>query len=186
MVAETINSSSDLTAATDQAAVDAAAAGAAKPKRVSNTARAASVKTPAKKPSSPTATSAVPSIGSEFPSAASAIERGVSAPWTAAFGIGTMFSGNTLDEVANMTDEQFKTFNETLLKGYEELVSFQKDSLNAVMKSQAILVKGNEEISKDLFALTQASIDETVSLAKAFAGCKTLQDVIDVQRQGCE
>jgi phasin family protein len=69
------------------------------------------------------------------------------------------------------------------IKGYEEVVSFGQESVDAVMKSNAIMVKGVQDINAVLFGLAQASIEDGVAATQKFFGCKTVADVMDAQAE---
>ena len=68
-------------------------------------------------------------------------------------------------------------------RGYEDVVSYGKDSVDAVMKSNALFVKGFKDINQALFGLAQASLDDSAAATKKILGCKTVTDVIDVQTE---
>ena len=56
---------------------------------------------------------------------------------------------------------------------------YGKVSVDAVMKSNALFVKGFQEINQAFFGLTQASLDNSVAATKKILGCKTVTEVID-------
>ena len=68
-------------------------------------------------------------------------------------------------------------------KGYEDVVGYGKDSVDAVMKSNALFVKGFQDINQALFGLAQASLDNSVAATKKILGCKTVTDGIDAQTE---
>lgn len=79
-----------------------------------------------------------------------------------------------------MTNAKNKTAAEAL-KGYEEAVSYGKEAVDAVMKSNAIFVKGVQDINTALFGLAQANLEDSVAATQKIFDCKTVADVIDVQ-----
>ncbi len=81
-----------------------------------------------------------------------------------------------------MSNAKNKTATEAI-KGYEEAVSFGKESVDAVMKSNAILVKGVQDINTVLFGLAQASFDNSVAATQKIFGCKTVADAMDAQAE---
>jgi len=85
------------------------------------------------------------------------------------------------EEVVTMAEDNLKSLNQTFLKGFEDLIALQKQNLDALMTAQQTLAEGNNEISKEIMSLTQGSIDDSMAYVKAYADCKTLQDVLDVQ-----
>ena len=66
-------------------------------------------------------------------------------------------------------------------KGYEDAVAYGKANVDAVMKSNAIFVKGVQEFNKVLFGLAQASMEDSVAASKQFLGCTTVQDAVEIQ-----
>ena len=66
-------------------------------------------------------------------------------------------------------------------QGYEEVVAFGKDNVEAVMESSAILAKGAQEFNKAWFDLAQVSVDQNVAATKALLGCKTVKELAEVQ-----
>ena len=68
-----------------------------------------------------------------------------------------------------------------VLKSYEDAVVFGKDGLDAVVKANAVFVKGVQDINAALFNLAQTSLEENAANAKKIFACKTVEDVIAVQ-----
>lgn len=66
-------------------------------------------------------------------------------------------------------------------KGYEDVVSYGKDSVDAVMKSNAIFVKGVQDINSAIFGLAQATLEDSVTATQKILGCKSAKDVMDAQ-----
>ena len=67
------------------------------------------------------------------------------------------------------------------IKGYEQAVAFGKENVDAVMKSNAILAKGIQDINTVLFDLAQTALQDSVAAAENLFGCKTVADVMDTQ-----
>ena len=66
-------------------------------------------------------------------------------------------------------------------QGYEDVVSFGKDNVDAVMEFSTILAKGVQEFNKVWFDLAQASVDKNAAASKALLGCKSAKDLAQVQ-----
>jgi len=66
-------------------------------------------------------------------------------------------------------------------KGYEQAVAYGKENVDAVMKSNAIFVKGLQDINTVLFGLAQTSLEDSVAATQKLFGCKTVADVMDTQ-----
>ena len=67
------------------------------------------------------------------------------------------------------------------VKGYEQVVAYGKENVDAVMKSNAIFVKGLQDINTVLFGLTQASLEDSVAATQKIFDCKAVADVIGAQ-----
>ena len=79
----------------------------------------------------------------------------------------------TIETAVNAGTEAFK--------GYEDAIAYGKANVDAVMKSNAIFVKGVQDLNKVLFGLAQESIEDSVAASKKFLGCKTVHDVVETQ-----
>ena len=66
-------------------------------------------------------------------------------------------------------------------RGYEQAVAYGKENVNVVMKSNAIFVKGLQDINTVLFGLAQTSLEDSVAATQKLFGCKTVADVMDTQ-----
>lgn len=66
-------------------------------------------------------------------------------------------------------------------KSYEDIVSFQKDNLDAVVKSSDILVKGLQEMNKAIMGLAKASMEESVATTKKLMACKDPKEAFALQ-----
>ncbi len=88
------------------------------------------------------------------------------------------------DKALSMSKEQVqaavKASNQAI-KGYEDLVQFNKDTMDVMVKSSTILVQGVQDLSKSWLGLAQESIQEQMAASKALMGAKTLKEVIDLQ-----
>ncbi len=67
------------------------------------------------------------------------------------------------------------------IKGYEQAVAYGQESVDAVMKSNAIFVKGLQDINTVLFGLAQTSLEDSVAATQKLFDCKTVADVIGAQ-----
>jgi len=85
------------------------------------------------------------------------------------------------EQALGLTREQVAKANSAFMKGYEDAQGFGKENVDAFVQASTIFAKGAEQISKQMMALTQSSMQSSVSTAKAMLGCKTLRDVIDLQ-----
>ena len=67
------------------------------------------------------------------------------------------------------------------MKTSEDMMSFGQGNLEAAMKTAQIFATGLQDISKQVAASTQASIEDSVATMKAIAGVKSVKEVIDLQ-----
>jgi phasin family protein len=79
-----------------------------------------------------------------------------------------------------MTNSKNKAATDAI-KGYEQAVAYGKENVDAVMKSNAIFVKGLQDINTVLFGLAQTSLEDSVAATQKLFGCKTVADVMDTQ-----
>lgn len=68
-----------------------------------------------------------------------------------------------------------------MLKNYETLMQFNKDSLDAFVQSGTKLANGFEQIAKESFSFAGKSFETAIEAGQALAACKTPADVIQLQ-----
>lgn len=85
------------------------------------------------------------------------------------------------EQTVAATKEQVEKASAQLLKGYEEYTAFNKATVDALVKSSTIAVKGAEDINKELVAFAQASFDKSVAAGRAFLSAKSINEVVELQ-----
>jgi len=66
-------------------------------------------------------------------------------------------------------------------KNYEEVVAFNKDNLDAVMKANAVFVKGLQDLNKEFFSMAQASLESNADVARKVFNCKSVEELVTLQ-----
>ena len=79
------------------------------------------------------------------------------------------------------TQAKVKEGMEKAMKTAEELVAFGQGNVEAVVKSSQIWASGMQDLSKQIAASAQASLDETLSTFKALTSVRSLKDAVDLQ-----
>ncbi|NQU61978.1 MAG: phasin family protein [Rhodospirillales bacterium] len=74
-----------------------------------------------------------------------------------------------------------KTAEAVFTAGQENMEFAFKETIEAVMKSNAIFVQGVQDINTVIFGLAQAALEDSVAATKTIMGCKTPKDLIEVQ-----
>lgn len=67
-----------------------------------------------------------------------------------------------------------------IFKSYEDLLQFNKETLEALIYSANIFVRGVQDLSHSVVALAQTSLEDSVAAGKALAGAKTFREVVDL------
>lgn len=68
-----------------------------------------------------------------------------------------------------------------MFKNYEDVVSYNKENVDAFVEANNIMVKGVQDINKVLFSMAQKNMEETVSLTQKIFGCKSMEDMVKLQ-----
>lgn len=87
------------------------------------------------------------------------------------------------EQTANVAKEQVEKASAQFLKGYEDLQTFSKDNVDALIQSSSIAVRGAEDLSKELTAYAQASFDKTITTGKAVLTAGSLKELVDLQTE---
>ena len=67
------------------------------------------------------------------------------------------------------------------MKTAEEFVTFGQGNVEALVKSSQVVASGMQDITKQLAAAMQASLDETMTTFRAMAGVRSIKEAIDLQ-----
>jgi phasin family protein len=79
--------------------------------------------------------------------------------------------------------EAVKDGFEKAAKGYEQFVTFSKDTAEAVMKSANAAGKGFETFNSEVFAYARKSVEDSVSASKAIMAAKSVDEAIQLQTE---
>ncbi len=79
------------------------------------------------------------------------------------------------------TQVKMKEGMEKAMKTAEELVTFGQGNMEAFVKSGQIWAAGMQDISKQVAATAQASLEQTLSTFRAMTGVKSLKDAMELQ-----
>jgi phasin family protein len=61
---------------------------------------------------------------------------------------------------------------------YEEVASFSKANMEALMEANSVFLNGFQELSKEVFSLTQQTLEQAAATTAAMLAAKTLKDVM--------
>jgi phasin family protein len=70
-----------------------------------------------------------------------------------------------------------------MIKGYEEIASFGKANVEALVQSSTLALKGAEELTKVFAALGNQNVERASAAVKALAGVRSPADLIQLQSQ---
>ncbi|MBY6263026.1 phasin family protein [Azospirillum sp. 412522] len=87
-----------------------------------------------------------------------------------------------LEGLVKAQQEQIEKASAQVLKGYDELTVLTKGNVDAFVKSGTAVAKGAEEAGKQVAAFTHASLEKSVSNAKALLAVKTIQELLELQK----
>ncbi len=97
--------------------------------------------------------------------------------------VGTEVATKNYEKAVAMTQEQFEKATTAAFASYDEMSTFGKENIDAVVKASTVLVKGFETLGKEVAGYGQSSIERTVSNAQALFGAKTLREFLDLQAE---
>ena len=87
----------------------------------------------------------------------------------------------TAESAINNGAAAFKAGFEKAIKGYDSVLDYSKDTVEAVMKSATAAGKGTEALNNQIYAYSKDSIDESLSVTKALLSSKSVHEAIEVQ-----
>jgi phasin family protein len=93
----------------------------------------------------------------------------------------TKAAAKSYEDAFEMTKEQVNKASENFFRGYDDMATFGKDTVEAMFASSTLFAKGFEAMGREWMGYCQTSLDSNVDIAKQALACKTLQDVVDLQ-----
>ena len=88
---------------------------------------------------------------------------------------------NTVEQVTAASTTAFKDGVEKTLAALNDANTVSKQNLEAVVASVTAATKGAEALGAQAMAYSKAAFDNQVTAAKALAGAKSVQEVIELQ-----
>jgi phasin family protein len=77
--------------------------------------------------------------------------------------------------------EAFKNGFEKAVKGYDQLLGYGKDTVEAYVKSANAAGKGAETLHNEIYAYSKQSIEDSIKAAKAVFASKSPQEAFELQ-----
>ena len=87
------------------------------------------------------------------------------------------------EQALALTKENLTKANDQLFKGYDDMTKTGKENVDAFVQASTVFARAVEDMSKAVFAYTQASVDMSVSTGKALLTAKSLREVVDLQNE---
>ena len=89
----------------------------------------------------------------------------------------------TIETALHTGAEAVKDSFEKAVKGYDQIVTFGKDTAEAVLKSANAAGKGVETINSEVFAYARKSVEESMSATKAIMSAKSVDQAMQLQTE---
>jgi len=95
----------------------------------------------------------------------------------------TTNGGETIENVFAAGSDAMKQSVEKALRGIDDLTSFNKTTVDALVKSANATSKGFEAISAEVFSYSKQSMEDAVTAAKAAFGSRSVQELIEINTE---
>ena len=95
----------------------------------------------------------------------------------------TINGTDTMDQIENAFtagSETMKKSMEKAIKSFDELTTFNKSTVDAWVKSASVASKGFEAIGAEVASYTKQSVEESVAIAKAAMGSRSVQEFMEI------
>jgi phasin family protein len=90
-------------------------------------------------------------------------------------------SSETLESMVSAGSDAMKQSFERAVQGYDQLAAFNKATVEALIQATNAATKGFETINSEALAFSRQTIEESVAVAKAAIGSKSIQELIELQ-----
>ena len=86
----------------------------------------------------------------------------------------------TVESVLNAGSDAMKQSFDRTLKGFDEMASFNKQTVDAMMQSANAASKSFESVSAELLAFQKQSIEDMMAATKATMASRSMQEIIEI------
>ncbi len=100
----------------------------------------------------------------------------------------TKSAGEKITDAAQGIDTAFATGTEALkagfekaTKGYDQIIGYTKDTVDAYVQSATVAGKGAEAFNNEIYAYSKQSIEDSVAAAKALFASKSVHEAFELQ-----
>lgn len=101
----------------------------------------------------------------------------------------TMTKANTATDFDNATAETnfnagadaIKAGFDKAVAGYDNVVSYNKDTAEALLKSATLAGKGAESLNNEIYSYAKQSLEESLAAGRALLSAKSVHEAIEVQ-----
>ena len=85
------------------------------------------------------------------------------------------------DQFVAASREQLGKLFPAAVKSFDDVTAIQKGYLEALVSASTSMAKGYETIARQMLAFNQKAAETGMAGAKALAGCKTVQEAVELQ-----
>ena len=97
-------------------------------------------------------------------------------------------AGEKLNGTTETIETAFKTGTEALksnfdkaVKGYDQMLGFGRETVEAYVKAANVAGKGAETLHNEIYAFSKQSIEDTIAAAKAVMASKSAHEAFELQ-----
>jgi len=88
---------------------------------------------------------------------------------------------DSAETVAKNGAEAFKNGFEKAVKGYDHVLGFGKENVEACLKAANAAGKGVEALQNEMYLFSKQSVEETIATTKAVLGAKSVHEAFEIQ-----
>ncbi|MCW2247366.1 phasin family protein [Azospirillum fermentarium] len=94
--------------------------------------------------------------------------------------IGPASARPPLDAIVQASQDQVEKAAAQILKGYEDIAAFHRDTVDALVLSSTIAAKGIEDLSRQAAAYARTAFDDSIALGNALLSVKTPKEAVSL------
>jgi phasin family protein len=88
---------------------------------------------------------------------------------------------DSAETVAKNDAEAFKNGFEKAVKGYDQVLGFGKENVEAYVKAANAAGKGVETLQNEMYLFSKQSVEETLAATKAVLSAKSVHEAFEIQ-----
>ena len=90
-------------------------------------------------------------------------------------------AAETIETAMKTGTDALKVGFEKAVKNYDQMIGYNKDTVEACVKSASVAGKGAQILHNEMYSYSKQSVEDSIAATKALFGTKSIQEAFELQ-----